>query len=194
MEFLLWSTGRAVLNLVRLADLKASPGVMARQRFLFPGKKRCKKWPFCTFGKEDGSAEHAPDTTETTDVNVELGQAYREAKDPEHLPPTNGWQRFGNSVILVSRVLGSQESAFGFRVAVATMSIGIVAFLEATQRLFIEQRLLWSMIMVSIGMTITAGAGVFGFIGRISGTGTNYYSMFACTSERCLGISTCHVH
>ena len=174
MEFLLWSTGRAVIDLVKFADLKASEGVMARRRFIFPGKKRLKKWVVGALGKEDALTEHAPDTTETTNINIELGQAFQETKDPEHLPPTNAWQRFGNNIRSISHILGSQESAFGFRVAVATMSIGIVAYLQSTQRFFIVQRLLWAMIMVSIGMTITAGAGVFGFIGRIAGTGMQH--------------------
>ena len=171
MEFLLWSTGQAVIDLVRFADIKRSQGVMTRNRLIFPGRKRLKKWILGAFRKEDTSAEHTPDTTEATNVHVELGQAFRERRDPEHLPPTSTWQRFGNSVRQISAVLGSQSSAFGFRVACATMSIGIIAYLEATQKFFIEQRLLWAMIMVSIGMTVTAGAGVFGFIGRIAGTG-----------------------
>ena len=174
MEFLLWSTGQAVVNLVRFADLKRSEGVMAKKRFIYPGMKRLRKWIFCAFGKEDATAEHSPDLSETINVNVELGQAFHEKRDPEHLSPTNTWQRFGNNIRRVSEVLGGKESAFGLRVAVATMSIGIVAFLGNTQRFFIEQRLLWAMIMVSIGMTITAGAGVFGFIGRISGTGSHH--------------------
>ena len=174
MEFLLWSTGRAVIDLVEFADLKVSEGVMAKNRFIFPGKKRLKKWVFCALGKEDAMAEHAPDTTETTNINIELGQAFQQTKDPEHLPPTNAWQRFGDKIRSISHILGSQESAFGFRVAVATVSIGIVAYLQSTQRFFIAQRLLWAMIMVSIGMTITAGAGVFGFIGRIAGTRMHY--------------------
>ena len=182
MEFLLWSTGRAVTDLVRFADLKDSQGVMSKKRFIFPGKKRLKKWMLSALGKEDASAEHTPDTTETANINVELGQAYLKSKDPEHLPPTNSWQRFGNRVRQTSEILGSQESAFGFRVAVATMSIGIVAFLQSTQTFFIEQRLLWAMIMVSIGMTLTAGAGVFGFIGRITGTGTDYPHLFLFTN------------
>ena len=171
MEFLLWSTGKAVVDLVRFADLKRSQGVMKKNRLIFPRRRRLKKWVLGAFRREDTSAEHTPDTTEAINVHIELGQAFRERKDPEHLPPTNAWQKFGDSIRQVSAVLGSQESAFGFRVACATMSIGIVAFLEATQKFFIEQRLLWAMIMVSIGMTVTAGAGVFGFFGRTAGTG-----------------------
>lgn len=50
------------------------------------------------------------------------------------------------------------------------MSVGIVAFLESTQVFFIEQRLVWAMIIIAIGMTVTSGQSVFGFLARISGT------------------------
>lgn len=170
MEFLLWSTGRAVLELVSFADGKVKQGVMSKKRVIVPGMKRMKKWILASIGTEDSSADHAPDTSESTRLNIEVGDAYRKSRDPEHLPPANAWQSFGNGVRAISRILGSQESAFGFRVACATLSIGIVAFLRDGQRLFIQQRLVWAMIMVAIGMTVTAGAGVFGFIGRVTGT------------------------
>ena len=55
-------------------------------------------------------------------------------------------------------------------ITVATMTIGIVAFLESTQNFFIEQRLVWAMIIIAIGMTITAGQSVFGIFTRTCGT------------------------
>lgn len=170
MEFLLWSTGRAILDLVRFADDKVESGVMKRKRFISPGMKRIRKWFLNALSLEDSSVDHTPDSTEFGDIRIEVGDAYRQAKDPEHLFPTNAFQRFGNGIRVISRILGSQESAFGFRVACATLSIGIVAYLRDTQAFFIQQRLVWAMIMVSIGMTVTAGAGVFGFIGRVTGT------------------------
>lgn len=50
------------------------------------------------------------------------------------------------------------------------MTVGIVAFLESTQEFFIEQRLVWAMIIIAIGMTVTAGQSVFGFFTRTGGT------------------------
>ncbi|KAL8805534.1 MAG: hypothetical protein Q9182_001903 [Xanthomendoza sp. 2 TL-2023] len=176
MEFLLWSTGRAVLDLVKFADSKLEQGTLSKKRLIVPGMKRVKKWISAALDVEDSSADHAPDTNESAGMNIVIGDAYQKSKDPEHLPPTNAWQRFGNGVRTMSQILGSQQSAFGFRVACATLSIGIVAFLEDTQIFFIQQRLVWAMIMVSIGMTVTAGAGVFGFIGRIAGTGKTIQS------------------
>ncbi|KAL8708074.1 MAG: hypothetical protein Q9220_007006 [cf. Caloplaca sp. 1 TL-2023] len=177
MEFLLWSTARSVLDLVRFADIKAEQGVVAKKRMLFPGLKRIKKWALNALKTEDSGVDHTPDSTEAMGIRIEIGDAYRHSKDPEHLPPENAWQRFGNGVRAISEVLASQESAFGFRVACATLSIGIVAYLRNSQAFFIQQRLVWAMIMVAIGMTVTAGAGVFGFIGRIAGT-----TIAMCTS------------
>ena len=171
MEFLLWSTGRAVLALVQFADKKVEDGTMKKNKLITPGLKRIKKWVTGSLKVEDVIAEHSPDSTESGSVSVYSGESFGAAKDPEHLPPTNAWQRSTNVFRLFSDLLGSPESAFGFRVACATLSIGIVAYLKDTYVFFTEQRLVWAMIMVAIGMTTTAGSGVFGFLGRIAGTG-----------------------
>ena len=191
MEFLLWSTGRAVLALVHFADKKVEDGTMKRNRLVLPGFKRIKKWVTHSLKVEDAGAEHSPDSAESGGVNVYSGDSFHTAKDPEHLPPTNAWQRSTNVLRQLARILGSPESAFGFRVACATLSIGIAAYLKSTYVFFMEQRLVWAMIMVAIGMTTTAGSGVFGFIGRIAGTGKpaptftldmklNFYQQLLC--------------
>jgi len=155
IEFLLWSSGRAVLDLVRFADEKTEQGVIKKKRIIAPGMKRVSKWLSSALGTEDSGVDHTPDSTETRGVSIETGNAYQKSRDPEHLPPTNAWQRLGNFVRGIPRILGSQESAFGFRVACATLTIGIVAYLKNTQAFFIQQRLVWAMIMVAIGMTVT---------------------------------------
>lgn len=168
MEFLLLSTGRAVLELVKFADRKVEDGTMKKSRLIFPKNRPLKKWVFNLLKSEDGGTEHTPDVADSGGSGIYSGESFEAAKDPEHLPPTNAWQRFG--IRGVDVVLGSIESAFGFRVACATLSIGIVAYLADTRTIFLEQRLVWAMMMVSIGMTITAGSGVVGFVGRIAGT------------------------
>ena len=186
MEFLLWSAGRAVLGLVHFADKKVEDGTLKKNRLLLPGLKRIKKWVINCLKVEDATLEHAPDTAEAGGVSIYSGESFQATKDPEHLPPTNVWQRSTNVLRHFSRLLGSPESAFGFRVACATLSIGIVAYLEATHIFFTEQRLVWAMIMVAIGMTTTAGSGVFGFIGRIVGTGKHVpASMLELKSYNC---------
>jgi hypothetical protein len=66
---------------------------------------------------------------------------------PEHLPPTNSIQKLGDTLRAVLRTLTSDSSKFGFRVTAATFSIGVLAFLEQTQRFFVEFRLVWAMVM-----------------------------------------------
>lgn len=170
LEFLLWSTGGAVLDFVRFADSKVQNGTMSKKHVVVPDMKRLRKWVMNSFKPEDSGTEHTPDSSEVGSTYIAAGDSLQMQKDPEHLPPTNAWQRFGNSMRNASHILGSPESAFGFRVACATLSVGIVAYLRDTQHFFIEQRLFWAMIMISIGMTTTAGSGVFGFFGRIAGT------------------------
>ncbi len=183
MEYLLWSICNAVLQLVRFADSKMEDGTMKEKHLVFPNSKRAMKWLASALKEEDSNAhDEAIDNTESGTRSVDIGASFRTKKDPEHLPPANAWEKFGNSLGVIPRILGSAESAFGFRVACATLSIGIVAFLDDTQQLFIQQRLVWAMIMVAIGMTSTAGASVFGFCGRVAGSAiamvmslVNYY-------------------
>ena len=191
MEYLLWSTGQAVLDLVTFSDRKVSEGAMKQRRFIFPGKRRLTKWFMGLFKEEDSGTEHSPDSAESGGVGIHAGKSYEAAKDPEHLPPTNAWQQFSTGLRSIGEFLGSPESGFGFRAACATMSIGIIAYLKDTQTFFLEQRLIWAMIMVAIGMTTTAGSGIFGFLGRIAGT-----SMFTRASSGATSLtlsSACHV-
>ncbi|KAH8668209.1 hypothetical protein BGZ60DRAFT_377054 [Tricladium varicosporioides] len=170
MEFLLYSTGVAILELVDFADKKVAEGFMEKNRLIMPGGRRLKKWVL-SIGKEDSSIDtESPDSLENGSKNVYMGAGFNPRKDPEHLPPATIWQHFGNGLRVVPRFLGSTESAFGFRVACATLTIGIVAFLKDTQVFFIQQRLVWAMIIIAIGMTMTSGQSIFGFLMRVGGT------------------------
>lgn len=166
MEFLLWSTGRAVLDFVNFADEKARNGTMKKKRMIFPGKRRFTKWLVSLWQAEDPtSADQSLDVSKSGEPLI-----FQTKKDPEHLPPRNAWEKYSDVFRSVSMVARSKESAFGLRVACATLTIGIVDYLEKTQHFFLTQRLVWSMIMVAIGMTVSVGAGLFGFLARILGT------------------------
>lgn len=144
MEHLLYCTGTAITALVTFADEKVAAGVMKKKHLIFPGKRRMKKW-ILSIGREDTSVDtESPDSLEAGASNVYMGPGFNPRKDPEHLPPKTPWQHFGNGLRTIPRFLGSAESAFGFRVACATLTIGIVAFLEKTQTFFVEQRLVSS--------------------------------------------------
>lgn len=171
MEFLLWSTGQAILDLVRFADSKAEKGLLNKKQITVPGYKRLKKWILNVLKLEDTDIEQTPDNLEVGSSGIYVGDSFKASKDPEHLPPTNSWERFSDGIRTISRFLASPDSAFGFRAACATLTIGIIAYLADTQTFFGRQRLVWAMIMVAISMSTTAGSGIFGFLGRVAGTG-----------------------
>jgi len=168
--FLLNGISRAVIDFVKFAD--EHDQAAAKRKFIWLGGKRLKKWAKSIFSAQDSSQED--ETTlagfDRNNTSVYMGDAYKNKKDPEHLPPANLWEKFGNVVRGLSHFLASPESAFGFRAACATMSIAIVAFLGHTQIFFVKQRLVWALIMVAISMTPTAGQSMFQFILRIVGT------------------------
>ena len=91
-------------------------------------------------------------------------------RDPEHNPPENAVERFGDQLRKIPKALRSDSSAFGLRVVAATMTLGIVAYLKDSQIFFLQQRGLWSLIMIAISMTRTSGQSVFNFCLRICGT------------------------
>ncbi|KAJ0166364.1 Uncharacterized protein CTA2_7573 [Colletotrichum tanaceti] len=201
MEQLMLALGEAVQDLVVFADSKVADGTMANRRLVTPSQKRLGKWlrgVFCSGGGGGGtgdgssSPEQTPDAAETGGASiVYAGDGYNKKKDPEHLPAHGAWQRAGDGVRRFSGFVGSGESLFGFRVAVATMTIGIMAFLQSTQAFFNEQRLVWAMIMIAIGMTITAGQSIFGFVCRVGGTCAAVvfsYVIWYAAAERTAGV------
>lgn len=121
---------------------------------------------------------HVADTHEDdniADINtqgniLQLGEAYKFRKDPEHLPPQTAFEKVGDKVRMFSLMLRSAECAYGFRVACATMTIAIIAYLYDTQEFFVRQRLFWAIIMVNLSMSPTSGQSIFGFVLRILGT------------------------
>jgi hypothetical protein len=117
LEHLLYSTGIAISNLIKFADRKVEEGTMSKNRFIFPGKRRLKKW-IMNIGREDTTIDtESPDSAEAGTNTVYMGSGFNPKKDPEHLPPQTAWQHFGNGLRTIPHFLGSAESAFGFRVA-----------------------------------------------------------------------------
>lgn len=168
MEYLMHSIGQAILRAVKYADSKVEDGTMSKKRFINPGLPRLQKLFTDTFRNKD--AENALAEGQTTATKIWVGDSLNARKDPEHLPPRNGYERATDHLRRISRFIGSEASSAGFRAAVATISIGILAYIRQTQEFFLEQRVLWAMIMVAISMDATTGRGLFGFAGRILGT------------------------
>ncbi|KAF1847175.1 uncharacterized protein K460DRAFT_278651 [Cucurbitaria berberidis CBS 394.84] len=168
--FLLNSISRTTLELVKFADKHNH--ATAKSKLIWPGARRFRKWVGSIFQSQDSNEDD--ETTiaayERNHTTVYMGEAYKSKKDPEHLPPSNTWEKFGDLIRSLAHFLRSSESSFGFRAACATMSIAIIAFLKDTQTFFVEQRLVWALIMVAISMTPTAGQSIFQFVLRIAGT------------------------
>ncbi|EXJ84277.1 hypothetical protein A1O3_04944 [Capronia epimyces CBS 606.96] len=168
LDYLLYSICLSVLNMVHFADSKVQDGTMKKNRLIFPGWRRIRKLMQSGFMQAD-SDQGVPDG-EATGIIISLGASLSKKKDPEHLPPTTWYQRATGHLNLVPKFLGSPESAFGFRVAVASISVAIIGFIHQTSHFYLAQRGIWAVIMVAISMGPTAGVGVSGFIGRVLGT------------------------
>ncbi|KAF2398667.1 hypothetical protein EJ06DRAFT_87904 [Trichodelitschia bisporula] len=169
LEYLMFKTGLAVLDMVHFADGLMDSGKLSRSHLILPGAKRLRKWIISTFYSRDDGDSYDERFRESDKV-VAMGQAYSARRDPEHLPPQNIVERIGEFLRALAAGLRSSESAFGFRVALATLSIGIISYLHDTQTFFLENRLLWSMIMVAISMAPTAGQSLFSYVLRVIGT------------------------
>jgi hypothetical protein len=161
---------RGVLDLVKYADSKVEDGTMSKKRLILPTRKQMKKWFWAMLSREDKNLDYQAYSTRSGSPIVHLQDTLYGQKDTEHLPPVSFWEKATDPFRVIPCFFGSAESAFGFRVATATMAIAIVCYLRNSQVFFIDQRLIWGSIMVAISMTQTAGSGIYGQFLRFSGT------------------------
>lgn len=155
MEYLLYSTAKAVLAIVRFAESKVADGTMAKRRFILPAYRTVVK---IIKGLINGD-EPGPTTEDMETLGeVSLGESFQTPKDPEHLPPRNTRQAWGDHLRAIPKFLGSDAVRFGVRVTIATMSIGIMAYLKNSHTFFVKQRVIWALVMIAIGMSPTAGS------------------------------------
>ncbi|CAK4034012.1 hypothetical protein DOTSEDRAFT_69660 [Lecanosticta acicola] len=171
IEFLLIDVSKRTHHLMVAAENFHESGKLSRTRLVVPGVKRLRKWVMSLFNDtRDAHEEDDMHTDGNATQQVYLGDAYKHRKDPEHLPPQNAWEHFGNQFRKIAHFFRSPASSFGFRVACATMSIAVINYLHDTQTFFTTQRLFWAQIMVSISMSPTAGQSLRNFLLRIFGT------------------------
>lgn len=172
MEFLLFNISRRVYDFILFAEKLQSSGKLSKTRIVVPGFKRLQKWVVSIFvdGGDGTQDDQQIDTGANEATTVYLGDAYKKRRDPEHLPPQNTWERFSDHLRTVPHFFQSPSSSFGLRVACATMSIAVVAYLHDTQTFFTTERLFWSQIMISISMSPSAGQSLRNFLLRIFGT------------------------
>lgn len=180
MEYLLWSIGRRVYDLVSFAETTRVAGKLEKKRLIVPGSKTLKKWVLSFFQADADSSENQQMEGSDETTRVHLGSAYTRRKDPMHLPPQNAWERVGDRVRKVCQFLGSPESVFGARVALATMCIAVVAYLHDTQVFYTQNRIFWAQIMTSIGMQPSAGQSLRSSFFRIAGTALFMIAAWIC--------------
>jgi hypothetical protein len=162
IEYLVYSVALTTLALVRFAEAKVEDETMTKKRMVFPTISTVYKWiKGILFGNDSSTKIENIDKVPMKLEVIRLGDSLRGPRDPEHLPPKNAWQAFGDRMRAIPRLLGSEPVHFGVRVTIATMSVGIMAFLEQTHVFFVRQRLVWALIMITIGMKPTSGSAIF---------------------------------
>ena len=158
------SISKAILEAVLWADSKHNNGTIKKKRWITPSWNRTRKVVKSIF-----FGDKARDATRSSEAG--LADSLKDKReDPEHLAPITTYQKFTIHLRLIPHVLGSAESAFGFRAAVATMGIGILAYLSQTRTFFLTQRIQWSLFMIAVSMSVDAGHVIFDFTMRIVGT------------------------
>ena len=168
IEYLIFSIGKAILKLSEYADARVSDGTMTKKRFIFPGlRKIVKLFQSAFFEKDSDGVDHMGDGPGTS---IYLGESFKRRKNPEHLPPANWFEKSTDLLRLIPAHFRSDEANFGFRAAVAVMSIAVLNLIHQTQHFYQDQRVMWALLMIAISMGTQTGQGVFGFLARVVGT------------------------
>lgn len=170
MESSLISTAKRILDLVKYADCKVDDGTMNKKRLVLPTWKQMKKWFWASLSREDQELDYYQYSRRSGTVRIYLDDVLQAGTDPEHLLPQNMWEKIGDNFRRGFHFFGSPQSVFGFRVAVATMAVSLVAFLRNSQHFYIQQRLIWGSIMIAISMAPTVGSAMYGQSMRLLGT------------------------
>lgn len=162
MEHLQNEALEAVHGLLEFAESKVNSGSMQRNKLIFPTHKLSELVKF--------SWLKAQNTTESSVPSSSIAQPWLGTKDAEHLPPKNWFERGGHGLRIIPRLLTSPQSVFGARVALATITVALLAYIRQTQDWFNRIRAIWALVVIVIGMKAESGASTFGYLARIGGT------------------------
>lgn len=152
---------QAVHDLLDFAKSKVKTGAMRHNRLIIPNYRHFD------FIVPLAETLHRYNLHEKRSPSVPQPWA---SKDAEHLFPTNWWERSGSHLRVLPKMLTSPESKFGARVTMASLSVAILAYIRQTHTWFTEERVIWVMIVIVIGMKPESGASTFGYLARIGGT------------------------
>ncbi|KAK7427593.1 hypothetical protein QQZ08_005868 [Neonectria magnoliae] len=156
----------ATFDLISFAKKKVDDGTMRESRLTIPAYFHPSQSELSSSNQKERPTPTHVDEEQVTTREVQG----LEVVDLVHLKPANFLERSSKWFRFISHLLGSDLCMFGLRVAAASLSIGIVAFLHQTHDFFIHQRGVWATIVVVIGMSPTSGQSFFGFFARIMAT------------------------
>jgi hypothetical protein len=151
----------AVHRLLVFAETKVSTGSMQHNKLIFPAHEIFKLKGLSWLWPHDDSDSSSPSSPIARPWST---------MDAEHLPPTDWFERSGHHLRIIPRLLTSPESIFGARVALACLTVALLAYIRQTQEFFSQQRIIWAMVVIVIGMKAESGASTFGYMARIGGT------------------------
>jgi hypothetical protein len=157
------------LEFLQLADRAVKENKMSKLRLIVPSGRNL--WELCADALQpECSYEENPGVFDMHGDPASLGESTLFQRDSDQFPAESVLQNIGEKLRAFPRWLRSRESAFGFRVACATMTVAIVAFLQDTQEFFIRQRLIWAIIVINLSMSPTVGQSLSNFVLRVVGT------------------------
>ncbi|KFY97139.1 hypothetical protein V498_02242 [Pseudogymnoascus sp. VKM F-4517 (FW-2822)] len=148
VEYLIYTISKGILALVRCAESKVDDGTLGKRRFVFPSLKTVTNLAKGLIHGESSSL--GVDKVSSMGVNVQ--------------------KTFGDRLRVIPKFFGSGPVKFGARVAIASMSIGVMAFLHQTHSFLIGQRVVWGMVIICLGMMPTTGSAVFILITNLGAT------------------------
>lgn len=162
---------RELFDAVVYVDSKIADGTLTKKRFILPRGAHLKKWVGSFFREDDAS--NSPDSTiETLNSTQPIKQKQKKKikNDPEHLPPTNLYERIGDAIRKFPRFMKSSHSIHGLRVACAIMTVAIGFYIKTSSHWYSWNRVLWALFAVILTMNQSAGQSLHLFFCRLAGT------------------------
>ncbi|RDH36292.1 hypothetical protein BDQ94DRAFT_185415 [Aspergillus welwitschiae] len=176
---LMYGIAVAVHELVLFADSKTKDGTMQRRRWVFP-----RRHHFTTHLQHLTNKQSDIHSSQVADL-IESGLQGRKTAQIKthhhhHSPPRNAWERYTDHLRAVSRLLSSEESAFGLRMALAAFTVGILAYLEKTWTFYYQQRLIWPLIVILVAMSVASGESTFKLAAQVMGATAAMVICYLC--------------
>lgn len=142
---------------------------MSPKHLIIPRFGHLKNW-FSVLVQLGGGRPDSSIHSMDVQSNVELGSAYYDRKNPDHLPPANFTEALGDKIRKIDSMFRTKHAAYGLRGVCAIMTLTIMAFLRDSQEFYSKQRFLWALFAILFSMGRTAGSSTFLLLCRIFGT------------------------